>query len=362
MEWQGGFRIQTGARSERPAMNGALDLPSKNGMGDLQGARPAKPEGQTPFLDRLDKILTVQEKTLFFVGGAPRSGTTWVQEILNSHKEIACRSEALIQRSFETAVDKMYREHSDLLHKKNAEIFANKEGYPIPEDDEADFILGMSALSTLSRQHPSPLVRAVGEKTPENIFFVPRLKRIFPNSKLIVVVRDPRDVLTSAWHFFGKPKSSDSSPQSIEAFVRSALPSIDHGLRATIALQQQYPSDTFVVSYEKLLDAPMPVVQAMLALLGVAASADQARICLDGAKFPEGRGAPDQRVEAQGTFLRIGLKRTWPQTLDEELEAEIVARLGWSFDYFAWDRPARPDAHTLQSTHPEPLEEHAQCR
>ena len=44
-------------------------------------------------------------KQLFFVGGAPRSGTTWLQQLLNAHPDCSCRGEGLFWAQLATPLD-----------------------------------------------------------------------------------------------------------------------------------------------------------------------------------------------------------------------------------------------------------------
>jgi hypothetical protein len=43
--------------------------------------------------EREAEIADLAQRQLFFVGGAPRSGTTWVQHLLNGHPDVSCRGE-----------------------------------------------------------------------------------------------------------------------------------------------------------------------------------------------------------------------------------------------------------------------------
>lgn len=296
------------------------------------------PVAASPFERDLGRATALLEKTLFFIGGAPRSGTTWVQEILDAHPEISCRSEALIQKAFQGPIDMMLDQHRADLTTKNQTIFRGKPGYPTPLAGEADLLLGLATLMTLARQAPGPEVRAIGEKTPENVFFFPRLKGIFPKAKLILVVRDPRDMIASAWHFFGKARYADPQPSDLMAFVRTILPAIDGGLRQTVRAAQAYPDDAHVVAYEALIDAPLPTVQALLSHLGIASHETAAAACIDAARFPERRGGEAERQEESGSFLRLGVKGSWGATLSPDHAHEILERLDWSFDHFGWPR------------------------
>ena len=46
---------------------------------------------------RNEEIAQLARRQLFFVGGAPRSGTTWLQQLLDCHPDICCRGEGLFR-------------------------------------------------------------------------------------------------------------------------------------------------------------------------------------------------------------------------------------------------------------------------
>ena len=60
----------------------------------LNRSKTALGEGRVPsWSDRQADLAALAQRQLFFVGGAPRSGTTWVQHILDSHPDVSCRGE-----------------------------------------------------------------------------------------------------------------------------------------------------------------------------------------------------------------------------------------------------------------------------
>lgn len=61
----------------------------------------------------------------------------------------------------------------------------------MPGPDDAEPLLGTAILMALHQQTDGKAYLAVGEKTPENVFLFPRLKRLFPTAKFIGVARAP---------------------------------------------------------------------------------------------------------------------------------------------------------------------------
>jgi hypothetical protein len=91
------------------------------------------------------------------------------------------------------------------------------------------FLVATAMLMALHQQAPGEDCLAYGEKTPENVFAFPEFMRLFPRAKSIAIARDPRDLQTSAWHFFRARDGRIQNEKLKSAFVRLALPSINEG-------------------------------------------------------------------------------------------------------------------------------------
>ena len=143
-----------------------------------------------------ERLLRLARCQLFFVGGAPRSGTTWLQYLLDSHPEVCCRGEGLFRKHLAEPLEHMMAARRQALAAKNDAVFRHDGGYALPASDDVELLLGTAVLAALERQCEGKPYRAVGEKTPENVFFFARLKRLFPGARFIGISRDPRDVLS----------------------------------------------------------------------------------------------------------------------------------------------------------------------
>src|SRR5579883_2910134 len=236
---------------------------------------------------RHEQLAELARRQIFFVGGAPRSGTTWLQLLLDSHPEISCRGEGLFSHHLSGALDRLVGNWRQGVEAKNKTVFASMPGYPLPEGADADILLGTAVLLALHRQSTERDVRALGEKTPENVFLFPRLKRLFPGAKFIGIVRDPRDVLASSWHYFYERTSRADT----ETVIRDTFRFL--GVTAT------------------------PEVAA--------ASAAQTAFPLLSGKHP-------------GGFFRKGESGHWRDTLTSEMSEIVLRELGWMFPYFGWER------------------------
>ena len=284
-----------------------------------------------------ERLLRLSRCQLFFVGGAPRSGTTWLQYLLDSHPEVCCRGEGLFMKHLAEPLDTVMAARSQVLAAKNTTVFRHGGGYALPPPEDVELLLGTAVLAALERQCTGKACRAVGEKTPENVFLFTRLKRIFPSAKFIGIARDPRDVLSSAWHFFPRSPPQDEVAAKT-TFISTAFPALDNGARTMLALAQQFPSDCMNVTYERMREATAPVAAALFRFLGVAAGDDLVADCVARTSFATLTGGRSPGEVQSGSFFRKGVVGDWHSTFTPEMNALILDRLGWMYPHFGWTR------------------------
>ena len=288
------------------------------------------------WIEHQTDLTRLAQAPLFFIGGAPRSGTTWLQCLLDSHPEVSCRGEGLFLKHLAEPLDALIATRCDALAAKNGAVFKETGGYTLPEPEDADVLLGTAVLLALERQRAGKACRAIGEKTPENVFFFPRLKRLFPAAKFIGIARDPRDVLTSAWHFFHKASAGEDEEAAKLTFIGSAFPSLNHGARAMLALRDQYPSDSMIVTYERMRETPEPVAATLFDFLGVPGDPAVVAECVARTSFSALAGGRSAGVARNGSFFRSGVAGDWRSTLTPAMNALILRELGWMFPAFGW--------------------------
>jgi hypothetical protein len=290
-----------------------------------------------PWTEQLDDVLSLaKQQQLFFVGGAPRSGTTWLQLLLDSHPEICCRGEGLFAKHLAEPLDRLVAERREALAAKNDVLFRNRSGYPLPQPEDADALLGTGVLLALQRQCGGKVCRAIGEKTPENVFLFPRLKRLFPGAKFIGIARDPRDVLTSAWHFFRKLQPGEDETAAKLAFLRNALPALQQGARTMLALLEQYPADCTIVIYEHLRERTTLIAAELFRFLSVAAGDAMVADCVARTSFAALSGGRQAGMARDGAFFRKGVVGDWRSTLTADMNSLVLHELGWMFPRFDW--------------------------
>ena len=124
-------------------------------------------------------------KPPIFVGGCGRSGTTLVRVILDSHPNIACGPEIKVTAPVMS------------LWAQCRSVFAETlQSYHLQAEDINDAFADL--IRTLLDKYRAAAGKSrIAEKTPGNLFFFQHLHQLFPQSPLIHVIRDGRDVVTS---------------------------------------------------------------------------------------------------------------------------------------------------------------------
>lgn len=286
--------------------------------------------------ERLRALAALSERQLFFVGGAPRSGTTWLQAILDAHPDVSCQGEALFPQHLAAPIDTAIATQRWTIDAKNREIFGFRAGYALPSTQDADLLIATGILLALERQAAGSDARAIGEKTPENLFFFPRLKRLFSNAKMIAILRDPRDVVTSAWHFFPREAARDDVA-ALTDFVEMALPSLIEGTRSLLEFGRD-EKDLLVVTFEALKAKPASVVKKLYDFLGVASDAALVADCVERISFEAMTTKHPATPTGDGSFFRKGVVGAWETTLPPRLAERIANEAGLAFEIFGWHR------------------------
>jgi len=138
---------------------------------------------------------------IFFIVGAQKSGTTWLQRNLNSIEGIHCLGEGHFIDKLLMPMTQTRYDYNQMMQVVQQRVYDGDGFYgPIP-DPEFFGLMRSWILQIMVRSAgaPNDSILALGDKTPANSFHIPTLKRLFPRSKFIHILRDGRDVAVSAF-------------------------------------------------------------------------------------------------------------------------------------------------------------------
>jgi hypothetical protein len=259
------------------------------------------------------EIAALRAKQLFFIGGAAKSGTTWLQVLLDRHPAISCNGEGhfpsyLIPRLI-GAVDEYNRD----IAWKNQTIFGELPGYPRLEEDHIGFLWASAIALQLSAQARDRAVRLIGEKTPDNVRFFALLGSAFPAAKFIHLVRDGRDCVVSGWfhNLRVTPDWTRETFASMDAYVAASAEEWAGNVGAGYRFGETSPERCLGIRYEDLAAEPGPVLARVLAFLGAPSGPEILAACIGGAGFETLSGGRAPGTEDRNSFFRKGVPGDW---------------------------------------------------
>ncbi len=193
-----------------------------------------------------------------FVGGVPRSGTTLLRVILDTHPEIFCGTELRVVQ----ALASLWNSCRDSIRPPLS------AAYLLPNDalraTFADLIAAFLQPGWLRSGKPR-----VAEKTPWNLLVFPQLRELFPNSALIHVVRDVRDVVASRLEVDRRIAGDDAIDTVVMASLRAGEWVEAMRLRLSILADPILTQAYYELRYESLVSDPKSVLPPLFEFIGV---------------------------------------------------------------------------------------------
>lgn len=189
-----------------------------------------------------------------FLVGFPRSGTTLVEQVLAAHPAVAALDERELVSNTVDAARRLHPSEPTLAHVLRRLA---------PDELAALRRLYRTEAATLLGRDPGPGVLV--DKQPLNLLYVPAISRLYPDGKLIVALRDPRDVVLScymqAWGLNRVTVGFTTLADAARVYARV--------MSAWLARRAAAPLDHVEVRYEDAVADLPGQARRLLALLGV---------------------------------------------------------------------------------------------
>jgi hypothetical protein len=271
-----------------------------------------------------EEILRVRDFDIFFVGGSVKSGTTWLQVLLDRHPRIRCNGEAHFFDELASRVGSSCVSYNNYIDHLNRTVFPELPGSSTLREDDFLYLVGVAASLLLAQQtEERPGVTAVGEKTPLNVHHLSLADLLFPGCKMVHMVRDGRDCAVSAWfhNLRVSPNWKDGPPLPFAEFAGNFARGWVADLASADFFVRQFPDRSYVVRYEDLLaDAPAALGR-LCRFLAVDDDPEVMRACCEQASFRALSGGRDNGEERTDSFFRKGTAGDWRRHFDAEADA-----------------------------------------
>lgn len=190
-----------------------------------------------------------------FIGGCERSGTTLLRVLLDTHPNIHCGPEAKI----------VAKTIPSWIHQRNVNTNVLRDYYHFT-DSTIDVLYRNIILTAISRGHTLKTTW-IAEKSPQNVFYYEHIRTLFPDSLIVNVIRDGRDVVASLlemdWND-SRGKRLDFTVD-ITAACRRWLTAIN---AASTFSRGRHASPYLQIRYEDLVTRPQTTLTPLLDLLG----------------------------------------------------------------------------------------------
>jgi hypothetical protein len=264
-------------------------------------------------------------RVLFFVTGRSKSGTTWMGRLLNSHPELFCdvSENTAFHQDFEfTYFGKPTSSH----HKAVGQFFESRTWTLLKNGLITNLICRCNKLSA----------KRFGDKTPRQD--LDRIFDVFPNTQVIVMVRDFRDVCVSlAFHqqrVTGTWRGSFASEdrKSLDnRFVEYTLKNYEahQDFKKYMDYSARLPEQVFMVRYEDLKSDPYNTLEKVLDFLKVESSPSIARKCIGINTFEKLSRGRKPGEEDSSHFFRKGITGDWRNYFSQE-NIEIFKQIAGS--------------------------------
>ena len=268
-------------------------------------------------------------KPPFFIVANDRSGTTMLRLILDRDPTVAIPTESMILSDFAAV-----RSRGSLGDRQRAQAFADRVwrhpkvrlwqldgGSPrIPNgltSDEAYRYSVEAPYKAYAAQHGA---RRFADKTPPYVFIIDELLAVWPDAKIINVVRDGRDVALSV---MGLPFGANNAWAAARDWAE--------GIRAGLKAEVDHPEHVMTVRYEDLVQHPREQVERIcrfvdipfdMQLLNIE-DTDEAKLVADQAEWFEKvwEGISTSSVGKWVNGMQLDDQRIFEAVAGEELTA-----------------------------------------
>lgn len=255
-----------------------------------------------------------------WICGMPRSGTSWLSQIFESHPNVRFRLEPLFSYS--------YKDRIDVTSSRDAILQFFQESYN-NFTDEFMLQLDKRVLGDYPIFSENERPEYYVQKYTRYHNLVDHLAEMVPEIKFIYIVRDPRASISS-WLSAKKefPSSDDRLKYWRNGLNRKKSVEEFWGFDDWITLTKKYmqkakykPGQFLVVRYEDLLENPVSEVLKMFKFVGLNGIPESSKSFINESRT-------ESRLSEYAVFKDASKQKgKWRKTLEESIQNEILNEL-----------------------------------
>lgn len=277
-----------------------------------------------------EEIAGIIAGNLFFLVGAARSGTTWLQLCLDGHPEISCAGEGHFIDDLAPRLARAIKGYNEGIGQRNLVSVGRADAFTTYSRPELRLLLAGAIALLMKKNAGGKTCRWLGEKTPDNVLHMPLLANLFPNSRFIHIVRDGRDAAVSAW--FNNLRINEAQTKAkfgdFNGYMQRYAATWSAKVKRAQAYGKQNPGRYFELSYEALHREFDATLRGVLAFLEVDAGAEAIEACREAGRFSRQTGGRTRGAEDSQSHFRKGAIGDWRSHFDEASTAAFTKEAG----------------------------------
>jgi hypothetical protein len=274
-------------------------------------------------LRRLRSRESIDPARMVWIFGSGRSGSTWLRSMMGELEDAGVWEEPMVGR--------LFGEFYSRAPKDNLRSADFVMGDPIRRGwirSVRNFVLDGALYSNPRLGSGEYLII----KEPNGSVGAPLLMEALPESRMILLVRDPRDVVASVldaateggWLYEsrkGKTNASRKTARRPNAFVRERANVYRRGVESAWRAYDAHKGPKVLVRYEDLRADTMNEMRRIYAVLGIAVEDEDLRRAVEKHSW---ENVPD-REKGRGKFYRRGTSGGWKEDLTPR-QVEVVEK------------------------------------
>lgn len=272
-------------------------------------------------------MLSRRNARMFFICGAPKSGTTWLQRMINSHPQAICKGEGHFIEQLVLPMASVLRGYNQKLQLVAERVY---EGNPLYRKLDQNWFYDLCnqiIINQIVDGVSTDGVLVYGDKTPRYYEYLDNLKNLYPLAKIIHIDRDPRDIAVSSLYQAGRVGLPDALKKGTEARKKSIVASVDRYNKCCKSIsdfRKRNNDDIFSTSYETLIVAPHSELKKICLFLEIDASPDLVDSCVSENSFQNTTNRAPGEMDPSA-FVRKGIAGDWQNELEPH-EVEYISK------------------------------------